>query len=71
MSGIIGAIGAVFGTAQKAEELVERHNDNVAGQNKIVAADSAASAQVNANVAKAAVDTTDAAVADKLRDGKF
>lgn len=63
------AILAFFGIVQKAEEMVHDHNERVAGANRVIAADNAASARVNENVAQAAVDTTDAVALERLRDG--
>lgn len=54
----------------EGEDLAKLHNATVAGEDKVIAVDNAASAQVNADVAKAAVDTTDSAALNSLRDGR-
>lgn len=68
---IAGAVTAVAKVVGQAMGLVHDHNVDVGGQNKIIAADNAATARVNEDVAQAAVDTTDRVVADRLRNGEF
>jgi hypothetical protein len=67
--GIISAVDDGLKVVSKGEDLVHDHNVDVAGQAKIIAADNAASAKVDTNVAKAAVSTTDDVALGKLLDG--
>lgn len=67
--GIVSAVDDGLKLADDVTHEVHDHNERVAGETKIIATDNAASAKVNENVAKAAVDTSDAVALDKLRDG--
>lgn len=70
-AGWAGAVKAVFGFGDDVTKEVHDANQRTAGRNEVKADDSAASAKVNSDVAKAAVDTDGAAVADSLRKGQF
>lgn len=63
------ALAALFGFGEKVTEEIHDHNQRVAGENKVIAQDNADAAKVSANVAKAAVDTTDDVALNSLRDG--
>lgn len=64
-------VSAALGLGEKA--LAEKHDEKQreAGRNEIRAADNAQAAGVNANVAKAAINSSDRVVIDSLRRGEF
>lgn len=69
ITAVADAVDDTAKAVQKGEDLVHDHNENVAGQDKIIAENNAEAARVSANVAKTAVATTDAVALDQLRDG--
>lgn len=64
------AIAKLLGVADKVAAMIQAHQQEVAGENKVLAKQNAESAEVNSNVAKAAVATDPDAALDLLRDGR-
>lgn len=71
MFGWLKALAALFGFAQKVAEEVHDHNERVAGETTVVAADLKKENEANAKVLAAAVGVAGKPVADSLRDGTF
>lgn len=69
MSVYLSIVAGVLKLLNWATSAIQQHHDEVSGQNKIIAADNAATSKVNGDVAKAAVLTTDDVALDRLRDG--
>lgn len=62
---------AFFGLAEKVVEEVHDHNQTVAGENVVVAADLKQETEFDEKALKAAVDDSGKPLADSLRDGSF
>ncbi len=64
------AVAKFLGVADKVAAMIQAHQQEVAGQNKLLAKQNAESAEVNLHVAQAAVATTDDVAVGLLHDGR-
>lgn len=69
MGPYLAIVRGVIGILNWASQALQQHHDEMNGVTRERATENAASAKVNENVAKAAVDTTDSAALDILRRG--
>ena len=66
----LAALAKLLGVADKVAAMIQASQQRAAGANEVLVKHNAESAQVNADVAKAAVSTDDDAAAQLLRDGR-
>jgi hypothetical protein len=69
MGAYLAIVSGALKFANYIAAALQQHHDELSGVNKERAATNAAKAEGNANVAQAAVDTTNVVALGKLRDG--